>query len=161
MRTKKCLTITNRNIASQVLRLIIVFGIASAVFGCSANLVPAGEDGIRIHGGDWIGKNDGGTFIMHFTIGSDGANIFLLTYSYPCGEKIATVFLSHPIKTPLSSGTFKTTIDPTYTSPKLVITGKFINKTHVEGEWKMFGLNDDFLEIGCPTASSFWKGEPD
>jgi len=134
MPTKKCLSTTNRNITYQVFRLLLVLGVASAVIGCSANLVPAGEDGIRIRSGDLIGKSDDGTFMMQFRIGSDGANIFLITYPYPCGENIVKVFSSNPSKTQLSSNAFKLTIDGSFNSPKQAITGKFIDITHAKGD---------------------------
>jgi hypothetical protein len=165
MQTNKYLTTTNRVNTNQGFVLLLILGLGSTLLGCSANLVTAGKDGIRIRGGEWTGKSDEGTFTMQFSIGTNGESIFLLAYAYPCGREIAHVFMTQSIKTPLANSAFEMTIDDPEgnldISPRLVITGTFIDSKHAEGDWEMSGFQNIYADITCPPVRGSWKGVPD
>jgi hypothetical protein len=150
------------NPVRKALRELLILGILFALTGCSGNTVTAGKDGIPIAGGDWIGRSDDGAFSMQFRIGTDGANIFLVTFSYPCGDKYSTVLPPNLIKIGLNNSAFETTTtDASDLLPKLVITGRFIDRTHAEGTWELFRYQEVYLDIGCPGASGTWTGGPE
>ena len=149
------------NIVQKLLSLLLVFSALMTLISCSSNMVTAGKDGINIEGGEWIGKSDDGSFSMEFKIGTNGENIFLISFSHPCGEKNSYVLPPNPIKVGLNNSAFETTTSE-YSDllPKLVITGKFIDRTHAEGTWEFFGYQSVALDIGCSAANGTWKGGP-
>jgi hypothetical protein len=162
MQTKPLFITVNGNIVHRIISRLLILCIIFILIGCSNNMVTAGLDGISIEGGKWTGKSDDGTYTMQFNIGTDGANIFLFSFSYPCGEQNSYVLPPNPIKIELNNSAFKTTTtDYSDLMPKLVITGKFIDSTHAEGTWEMFRYQVVYLNIGCPAASGTWKGSPD
>ena len=154
-------SILHGNIAQKLLALLIVFSALIALIGCSSNMVTAGKDGISIEAGDWIGKSDDGSFTMQFKIGTNGENIFIVSFSYPCGEKSSYVLPPNPIKFALNNSIFETTTtDYSDLIPKLVIKGKFVDSSQAEGSWEFFGYYDSFIDLSCPAASGTWKGSP-
>jgi hypothetical protein len=125
-------------------------------------MVTAGKDGISIEAGDWIGKSDDGSFTMQFKIGTNGENIFIDSFSYPCGEKGSYVLPPNPIKVALNNSIFETTTtDYSDLIPKLVIKGKFVDSSQAEGSWEFFGYYDSFIDLSCPAGSGTWKGSPE
>jgi hypothetical protein len=165
MRTKFCLTTSSILIANQGFLLVLVLGLASVVIGCSANTVPAGKDGIPILSGEWTGISDDGPFMMQFNIETNGDSIFLIAYAYPCGMETTHVYMTQSIKAPLANSAFALTIDDPEgnldISPRLVITGTFIDSKHAEGNWEMSGFQNIYFDITCPPARGSWKGAPD
>ena len=161
MQTKPRHTVIGTS-AHKALRVLLIPGVMFALIGCSSNMVSAGKDGISIEGGAWTGRSDDGAYTMQFNIGTDGANIFLVTFSYPCGDRYSTLLPPNPIKIGLNDSAFETTTtDTSDLMPKLVITGRFIDSTHAEGTWEMFRYQLVYLDIGCPAASGTWKGGPE
>ena len=70
-----------------------------ALTGCTVSTVPVGENGLRVRAGEWLGKNDKGSAMLAFNIvdaGDAGGNVVLLTYAYPCGERIRQCQLVQP-----------------------------------------------------------------
>ena len=142
--------------------LLTVFCALTVLTGCFSNLVTAGKDGISIQAGEWIGKSDDGSFSMQFKIGANGENIFLMSFSHPCGEMSSYVLPPNPIKIALNNSSFETTTtDYSDLLPKLVIAGKFIDRSHAEGAWEFLGYYDVYLDIGCPPANGTWEGSPE
>ena len=71
----------------QLLSLLLLLALA----GCSENTVVAGQNGIRVNAGEWASETDDGAFMLEFSVAYDGANIFVSTYSFPCGKKTSYV----------------------------------------------------------------------
>lgn len=161
MQQKSLARTVNASSATRPLCLLLILVVFIALAGCSSNQVTAGQDGISIQGGQWTGKSDDGSFSMQFRIGTDGANVFIDTLSYPCGEKTASVLPPHSIKAALNNSAFESsTKDYSDLLPKLVVTGKFIDSTHAQGTWEFFGYSDEFMDLYCPVASGSWTGSP-
>ena len=132
---------------------ILILGILCVLIGCVDNAVIEGENGIRIKAGEWSGMDDEGTYLIHFNI-TDGSNVALLYYSFPCGEKSTTVFPAEPIKIEISDSAFEMQVDQTK------LTGKFIDRTHAEGTWEVFAHQNIYFDQVCPPAKGSWKGSP-
>ena len=149
-------------IVHQLLSLLLVFSALISLIGCSSTMVTAGKDGISIESGEWVGKSEDGSFTMQFKIGTNGDNLFLVSFSHPCGERSSYVLPPNPIKVALHNSAFETTTtDYSDLIPKLVITGTFVDSTHAEGTWEFFGYYDSFIELSCPAAVGTWKGSPE
>jgi hypothetical protein len=160
MKTNNKLIDKIRSRIYKAVRGLVILSCILVVIGCINNTVAAGKDGIDIVGGQWTGSSENGSFSMEFNIGTDGANIFILTYSYPCDDKVSYVFPPKPIKALMNNSTFETTIEGSDLSSKLVITGRFIDSTHAEGAWESSGYQNIYLEMGCQAASGTWKSSP-
>ncbi len=148
-------TAMDENITRRFLWHLLVLIILSILVSCSDNTAVAGENGIRIKAGEWIGQNDEGSYMIQFNIVSSadvGANIALLTYTYPCGETYFSVFVPKPIKIEINNSAFEMKVGQTN------LTGKFIDSTHAEGTWEVFTHQNVFLGIVCPAAKGTWKG---
>lgn len=159
MRKISSFTIKNRYIGNKTFFRLLIFSILLTLIACSSNLVTAGENGISIKKGEWVGKSDDGSFAMQFTIGSDGANVFLGYIAYPCGEQNLSILPPNPIKIELKNSAFTvTTSDHSDLFPKVVINGKFIDSENAEGTWETFRYNEIYLDIVCPASSGTWKG---
>jgi hypothetical protein len=149
------------NLLHKCLRLLPVLGIAWALTGCSINTVTAGAGGILIEAGEWEARSADGRYTMQFTIGVDGANIFVSTYSYPCGKQNSVMFPPNPIKIKLDQSAFITTTKQSDLLPSLVIAGRFTDRTHAQGTWGVFRFVDSLLNLSCPASGGAWTASPD
>lgn len=165
MYIKSVTIIGNGDIVGKLLSLLLVFGALIVLVGCSSNMVTAGKDGISIVNGEWIGQSDDRSFTMEYKIGTDGENLFIVSYSHPCGEKNTFVIPPKLMKVEIINSAFKTTTtDHSNLLPKLIITGKFVDSTHAEGTWDFYGdyqFQDIDPDMVCPAAKGTWKGNPE
>lgn len=151
----------NKKIMSQNLTRLLLLSMVFILVGCSLRTVTAGEGGIRVRAGGWVGKSDDSDFMIQFSIGSGGSSIIVIYYAYPCGEMVSYVLSSKTTRIELINSTFEGSIETTDLGPRVTVTGRFIDKTHVEGTWESSGYSSYAPEIFCPAASGTWKGGPE
>jgi hypothetical protein len=150
-----------RSLLHKSQRMVMILGIACALTGCSINTVTAGAGGIPIEGGGWTGRSADGRYTIQFTIGVDGANIFVYSYSFPCGKQNESVFPPNAIKITLNQSAFITTTKKSDLMPSLVIAGQFTDRTHAQGTWGVFRFVNGDLNLFCPASAGAWTGSPD
>lgn len=161
----------------RFLWLLLVLFILCALTGCTFNTVAVGKNDMRVRAGKWLGKNDQGSAMLEFNVvssGDAGANVVLLTYAYPCGERsisVSTFSLGdmgtpRPIKkAEIHDGTFEVQVDQTdlisaRVFTPFVFTGEFIDSTHIDGTWEVFKHRVFSSEMVCPAAKGTWQGRP-
>jgi hypothetical protein len=129
------------------------------VSGCEMNLVRAGDNGIFVQRGEWIGKNESGSYIIDFII-NGGSSITVTSYSYPCGEENSYVLPPQPIIVALSNSSFTFMVDYSDLNPKYIINGTFTESNKVEGTWESFDYQNIYEGIICLGKNGEWKGTP-
>jgi len=136
--------------------ITLILAIGLVLSGCG-NQSAGGEDQeFRVRTGQWSGAGDGGNFSVTFTVGTDGANIFILMYAVPCNDQSMYVMPSNPIKISVTENAFAGEVE------QMSLTGRFIDKTHVEGTWKALAHEVvPYSGEGCEMAQGTWKGKPD
>ena len=151
-----------KKIVCQKLLCLVLLSIAFILVGCSLRTVPAGENGISIRAGRWVGESEAGDFQIQFSTGSGGSTIIVTFYAFPCGEKVSYVLSSKSTRLELNNSIFEGSIETTDLGPKVAVTGRFIDKTHVEGTWESSGFSSYAApDFSCPAASGTWKGGPE
>ena len=161
MHTRRLSSIANGNLVHRSISGLLVLGIVAAASGCSGSVGTTDWDGTGIKSRLWIGSSDDGSFEMQFNVRPDGASIVLYLYSLPCGEQQVYTLGEDPVRPALDDGVFETTIEATDLRPGVVITGKYIDKSHAEGTWQTSAFQSVFLDMACPAASGTWKGGPE
>ena len=134
---------------------IVVLLALITLISCTDKKSDAENKVIRVKTGHWIGESDGGSYGLEFIVSNDAASIFIVTYSYPCGEQNIFVMSSKTLKTDIINNAFEMKVDQTN------LYGKFIDKNHVEGTWEVFLHQIEYTETVCPAAKGTWKGGPD
>ena len=160
MQTTSPTNTANGNPLRRALLCLAILSIIAAATACSGYLVPERDDG-SIKEGKWIGKSDDGAFSMKFNIGGDKASVALIALSLPCGEQ--TLYISGGISTKveLHDRAFEATIEHTSFGPRVVVTGKYTDRTHAEGTWEMPAFGSLSPDMACPAASGTWTGSPE
>jgi len=160
MQTTSQANTANGNPLRRTLSCLAILSFIATATACSGDSFTGGkEDSIKA--GIWIGTNDDGAFKMQFNIRPDKASVVLIPISLPCGDQTMYMFGDEPTRVGLYDGAFQATIEGSDVRPRLVITGKYTDRTHAEGTWEMSRFGSAYLDIGCPAASGTWKGSPE
>ena len=160
MLIKSLANTANGNPLHKALLCLVILSIIAAATACSGGAVPGRKDG-SIKAGTWIGASAEGAFMMQFNIRTDGASVLLIPLSLPCGEQNLYMFGDEPVRVGLDDSAFEATIEHTDLRPRVVITGRYTDRTHAEGTWEVSAFQNFYLDMACPAASGTWKGSPE
>ena len=157
MQTTSQTDTANGNPLRKALLYLAILGVIATVTACSGDTFTGGwGGGIRAVG--WIGKSDDGAFMMRFNIRGDNVSVALIPLSLPCGERMMYMIGDEPLRAELTDNAFVATSEPSGFRPRLVITGKYLDRTHAEGTWEMSAFGSYELDMVCPAASGTWTG---